>query len=193
VRIIEKPTIKELTNIQHLEISADSLVFTTKCFCTIPYKNNKYGCPNYNKRPTCQPQAPYLESIKTEFKKFYLVYAEFDLKTYSDYIRFKHPTFTDDQTHNNRFYQNSVKKLLRIEIERVKDSNRSFKILGCGSGFYNDICSMEAVGINVFDTCKNNNIILDKNPKDKVVFVCLLYGNKPIYFNNERYKKLLEV
>jgi len=184
--------IKELTQIGMKEIKPQTLIFTKKIFCGLSYPGYKHGCPNYGVKATCPPNSPYLESIKKEFKYFYLVYAKFDLVKYSNHIRQIHPEFTDKQCKNPRFYQNSVKSLLLDRINEMKLIDSRFEVLGCGSGFKGSVYSMEAVGIHVFDTCKNNDIILEKDPFTHVTFVCLIYSNHEIDEKKETHKNLME-
>lgn len=71
--------------------------------------------------------------------------------------------------------------------------------MGCGSGFgvkkiaqyQKTIYSMEAVGISVFNTLKNNNITYEIKPTytSKLKFVCLICSEKKCIFNEKKTQK----
>jgi hypothetical protein len=53
---------------------------------------------------------------------------------------------------------------------------------GCGSGMLG-YPSMEAAGINVFETMKNIDIELERNPQETIYLVCLICKNKSDTFD----------
>lgn len=188
-------TNEEFIEIHELEINKDSIHITmkTKQWCTLPYKNNKKGCPNYNRNILCPPNSPYFGSYIDNYNYFYLIYAIFDFKTYKEIKKIDTPNKTDAQISCVRYWQGSIKRLLKLHIKDIYTNNfnniTNFHLLGCGSGFKSNffvkfqqyIYSMESVGIDVFRTLKNNNINFDIKAIDKVNLVCLLCSKINIY------------
>lgn len=169
----------DLVTIREKEISKEGIRITPKCFlwCKLPYRDHKYGCPNYG-RDHCPPHRELFDP--DPYVKFRLVYAEFDFKTYKERMRKKHPDWSERQVANLLYWQGSVKKMLKNRIKTL-DKNGLY-LLGCGSGFsmkfQRDVPSMEAVGIYVYGLLKQNDIPFEIKPRDKVVLVCLLCYKK---------------
>ena len=191
---------EEFIEIHELEINKDSIYITmkTKLWCTLPYKNNKNGCYHYNNNLLCPPNSPYFGDYINNYNHFYLIYAIFDFKTYKEIKKIEKPNKTDAQIGCLRYWQGSIKKLLKLHIKHIYINNfhniSNLYLLGCGSGFKDKffvefqqyIYSMESVGINVFRTLKNNNINFDIKAINTVVLVCLLCSKIEINNNIER-------
>ena len=134
----------------------------------------KYCVPCVNfKKPLCPPTFPYQENKVQCYTRFRLIYAKLDFKEYKLYRARFHPDWTEKQLGNSRLWQPSLKKFLRKYI-----SQYSFKyMLGCGAGMP-PYGSMEAGGINVFETCENNYIYLEgkflESIEHYIHLVCLL-------------------
>ena len=164
----------ELATTKQKYISRESIVITKKTekWCQLPYPGHKKGCPNYMKSKTCPPNVTYIGKFIHQFNLFLLIWAEFDFKKYKE-LRFEeHPEWSKNQVKCVLYWQASIKKILKNKIKTIK--NTSDYLLSCGSGFGNSIKSMEAVGINVFATLKNNNIDFEIKPQNKILLVCLL-------------------
>ncbi len=172
------------------EIQKESLVFTkkTRIWCQLPYPNHPNGCPNFNKNPLCPPNVNFMEKILEKYLLFYLVYAEFDLKKQRKRMLRRHPNWSNRQANCLLYWQNSVKKELKRAIEKIilENKEKEILLLSCGSGFklskyYTKmIPSMEAVGINVFNTLKNNHIEFELKPINKVILVNLLCSTESL-------------
>ena len=69
------------------EIKFEDLEFDEKVqtFCNSP----EFKCPNYAHSWCCPPVAPYLEEEVSKYKKFFLIYAKFDLAAYVKEIKAK--------------------------------------------------------------------------------------------------------
>ena len=50
-----------------------------------------FTCPNYNHSHSCPPVAPYLEEEVSKYKKFFLIYSQFDLENHIKEVKAKHP------------------------------------------------------------------------------------------------------
>jgi predicted metal-binding protein len=189
--------IKPLTKIKIIEIPKDTIIFDKKMrnFCSKSYKGRKNGCPNFNNKNGCPPNSPYMEDfiMYGEFNYFYLIYGKLDFKKYKQ-IRFnqliekykddpikKNKKYTQRELGNLLYWQKSMKNLIFKQIENIEKTNLDFYLLSCGAGYKDKNkrklgkYSMESVGINVFETCKNNNITLERNrPFDVIHLICLL-------------------
>ena len=136
-------------------------------WCLLPYKNHKNGCPNYGKRKTCPPFAKKFEELVEA--PFYLVTQEFDLEVQKKKMKEKHPNWTENQSKNLLYWQKGLIKKLKDEAyEQANVLGTDFIVLEVP----------EANGVNVFQTCKNVGIILEKNPQKKVIKVMVIGKKK---------------
>ncbi len=184
--------IKNFVKIKYLRISKTTIIFTkkTRIWCRLPYPNHPKGCPNFNKNPLCPPKAEFLENVLNDFDTFYLVYAIFDLRKQRNRMLSLHPNWSERQANCLLYWQGSVKKRLKEYIKKIilKNKGKKIYILSSGSGFrditfnQSKIYSMEAAGIDVFNTLKNNHIEFDLKPKNKVLLVTLIYCNFELSF-----------
>lgn len=131
------------------------------------------------------------------YSKYYLIYAQFNFKKYKEIRKKEHPEWSERQIGCVLYWQNSIKRLLKQYIEKIRKNTFSlFYIFGCGSGFnltfQKTTYSMEAATINVFSTCKLNGIKLEIKPQNIIHLVCLLCAEVPIIFEEKNKKVTLE-
>lgn len=200
--------ISDFVTISVKKIPPESIVFTRKTwgYCRMPYPDHPNGCPNFGKNPNCPPNSKYMEEIKEKYKYFYLIYANFDfrgykderkknlLKRYNEGIKTgkiaintfekRLKSLTEKNLGNLLYWQRPVKILLKNKVKTI--SNKEFDLLGCGSGFWEGIYSMESAGIDVYSTLKNNNILFEERPADKIILVSLIYMNEKIVFEKKK-------
>jgi len=182
--------IKDITSINILKVYRNSIIFTDKThiWCTLPYPNHKKGCPNYNKNPLCPPNAKIMENILDDYSFFYLILANFDMFKYTSNMIRKHPDWSERKARCVLYWQKSVKKLMREYIKNIYIKNHTYNLYLFSSGAgekissinQDEIYSMEAAGINVIQTLKNNKINIETKPKKKVILVNLLCSDKRI-------------
>jgi len=170
-----------------VEIEFGDIVFNPKVrsYCI----NSDFQCPNYAHSWACPPEAPYLEELVSQFRKFFLIYVKFDVEKYVKKIQIRHPKKSEISIRNALY----MKNLLRNELENeilgfIKDYSEKFedrlilwdgfcrlcyndKELGCtyDSGkpcrYPNKIrYSMEAVGIDVNKSVRKLNFNLEWPP-----------------------------
>jgi len=176
VKIMNLISIKKETIIRYKEV---------KDLCGYRYKGHKKGCPNIE---NCK-KIPFFDDIKEANKKYYyLLIANFDYGMYQRLRSSENPLWSQDKVRCVLYWQNSVKKMLKDEINEINDINKLFDdlyVLGCGSGFklkwQKEVYSMESTGINVFSTLKLNHIKYDIKAINNVKLVCLLCSNQIIY------------
>jgi len=161
--------------------------------------NSKYSCPNYSHCWACPPNSPFMKNKLAQHEKFFLVYYKYDLHNFSEKMRERHSNWSDKMCRNPRYYNNSIRKGLELEINQFlltyKEKYQSRLILGGGScricktqkyhgcSFdLNEPCrfpekrrySMEAVGINVDETVKQFGIHLEWPPINWVYQIGLI-------------------
>lgn len=179
--------IEQLVKIKVQEISRDTIKFTskTRLWCQLPYPNHPRGCPNYSNKETCPPKASYKPEILNDYSNFLLVYAIFNLKKQKERMLLKHPNWSQKQASCLLYWQNSVKKILREYINEIYIRNKKKRIylFSSGSGFSSMklnqglIYSMEAIGIDVFNTLRNNYINFELKPYENVILTNLICSN----------------
>lgn len=82
---------------------------------------------------------------------------------------------TELQVGCSLYWQQQVKAMLWDKIRMI--AGRNDLILSCGSGYKDKYYSLESVGIDVFQTYRNNGIDFEEQPINKVV-MCSLVGKK---------------
>ena len=135
----------------------------TRDWCKLPYPGHPKGCPNYGKRLTCPPEAPLFEEVG--IPPYILVGVKFDLEEWVNYMKKKHPNWSDRQARCCLYWQGKVRKRLREECE---------KIINKGVVVY---YIPEAMGVDVFRTCTEVGIKLERNPQ-KFVWKIAIIGRR---------------
>ncbi|KKN18395.1 hypothetical protein LCGC14_0956210 [marine sediment metagenome] len=187
--------IDQLVEIGVKETSRDAITFTTKTqlWCQLPYPNHPKGCPNYNNKETCPPKARYKPEILDHYSNFFLIYANFNIKKQKERMLEIHPNWSQKQASCLLYWQNSVKKKLRDFINEIYRRNKKKRIyiLSCGSGFnsmdFNQdlVYSMEAIGIDVLNTLRNNSIDFEVKPIEKAILTTLLCSIEPLLIEKD--------
>ena len=181
-----------------IEIDWTQIIFDPKVqtYCNNP----KFKCPNYGHSWACPPEAPYLDKILREYKRFFLIYKKYDI---NEYIREKKKKFPkrDEEKLRNAFYREDfmrdwIENDVNIFINEYNEEFEETLVLWDGhcrvcekkqekctydSGsecrYPNEIrYSMEAVGINVTETVQNLNLDIEWPPKNhayRFSLICL--------------------
>lgn len=135
-------------------------------WCLLPYPNHPKGCPNYGKKQICPPfSKPFKELVESPF---YLVIQTFDLEAQAKRMKERHPHWTDRQSRNCLYWQRGLMKRLRIEARKFIDSQDHGLML---------LEIPEANGVDLFNTCKNLGIILERHPR-KTVKKMMMIGKR---------------
>lgn len=138
--------------------------------CYQPYPNHPKGCPNYGKRDTCPPKAPFFDEIFDLNKPILAVWVSFDLTAHRTRMLKKHPNWTRRQQDCCLYWQGSVNKRLRINVahhitRHVLFDNNKFLIV---------TYVPEAMAVNVTETMKNAGVELEWPPENKVIKVAFI-------------------
>ncbi len=149
-------------------------------FCKFPYHGHKNGCPNFNNHELCPPKIKLVDNYFDLNKDLFFIITEFDLKSYIENMKIKHPQWSYYQLKNLLYWQNGVRKTLRNKVETFinnhTDKNKlTYTLLP------------EAMGIDVFTTANRIGIPIERNPSNKI-FKIALVG----YSNNKDYSSFMK-
>jgi uncharacterized pyridoxamine 5'-phosphate oxidase family protein len=105
----------------------------------------------------------------------------------------RHPKWSYRQASCVLYWQGSVKRRIKTILKQIyrKNPNNQFYLFASGSGFkeilnnQEKIYSMEAAGIDVFKTLRNNDIEFEIKPKKFLLLVNLLCAARPLKFNQK--------
>ncbi|MFW9970918.1 MAG: hypothetical protein ACFFDF_12035 [Candidatus Odinarchaeota archaeon] len=192
---------EKLTEISVKKIEEKTIIYYPEVleFCSRQYKNHPKGCPNIDKCHS-EKKAPYFNEViyKNNFTNFYLIYINFNFKKYKELRKKQNPEFFNSEARLKclRYWQNSVKSILKKKIEELIQQQNNLFIAGCGApmrvkGYNEYVYSMEAMGINVFSTLKKNKIPFALKPKNKIVLCSLICAKNELKFKKQ--KRLDEV
>ncbi|HDY87830.1 MAG TPA: hypothetical protein ENH82_06895 [bacterium] len=123
-------------------------------WCLFPYPNHPKGCPNYNYKKTCPPQVKVVDKVFDLNKDVWFAIIRFDLVAHMNRMKDKHPNWSERQCKCVLYWQEKVKKELRLLVENFI----MFK-----EYIWTD-CP-EAMGVNVFKTFRRLNIPISIHPE----------------------------
>lgn len=152
-----------------IELHEENMVLDPRAggpWCKLPYPNHPRGCPNYGKKKTCPPNSKSFEDLVRP--PFFLVIRPFNLEAHARRMKERHPEWSDRQCRNLLYWQKKVDKELREEATAFIESRDDDLVL---------LETPEANGVDVFKTCKNVGIILERNPR-KIVKKIMIVGKK---------------
>lgn len=149
-------------------------------WCKLPYPNHPQGCPNYNKKPLCPPQAPRIENFFDLSKDIDLIAIRFDLERHANNLKekakAKSKEISDKQARCVLYWQNKVRKHLKDSCKQHCQSDTWFER---PPRIYTLI--PEAMGVHVIRTAKLAGIPIKTHPKNYVWKIALAgYPKKPI-------------
>jgi predicted metal-binding protein len=133
--------------------------------CFRPYPGHRNGCPNFNKRSTCPPQAPLIFDVLDLNEKVYAIYNVFDLGSHVERMKNIHPSWSDRQLKCCLYWQQKARKELRTKIIEFLKEFPNYSVVG----------TPEAQGVNLTETMKNVGIILEW-PPEKLTYQIVLAG-----------------
>lgn len=134
----------------------------TKTWCKLPYPGHPRGCPNYGKKDICPPRAPDVRDVFDFNMHLSFVVVRFDLEAHVQKMHERLPHWSERQCRNLLYWQSSVTGTLK---STVKDLFRDGSIT---------TYVPEAMGVDVFETCKRLGIPIERNPVKYVHKVALV-------------------
>ena len=149
----------------------DVLEIDYKCrgYCTIPYHGHPMGCPNFNNHEQCPPKVKLIKDVFDLNMDLFFIVEEFDLKEHVDRMRIKHPDWSEFQLKNLLYWQNGVRKDLKLKVKRFMEV---YKVrFGDDLGY---TLLPEAMGVMVINTTLKLGIPIEKTPVNKVFKIALV-------------------
>ena len=123
--------------------------------CRAKYPGHKDGCPNYDKKEWCPPQAPLFDEYYDMEQPIYIIWNKYDLKTHVDKLKSKYPHWSERQLKCCLYWQPTARKQLKKEIVEFIRNNDGYKITTCP----------EAMGVNITETMKSIGVELEWPPQ----------------------------
>jgi len=141
----------------------------TKDWCKLPYPGHPKGCPNYGKKEICPPKAGWITDIIDP--PYFLVIQEFDLAFQERSMKILHPSWTKKQTRCLLYWQPHLMVRLIREAQNLIDDH-----LGKD---YIIIRNPEALGVNMYETCKAAHVELERiSDTMKIVRKIVIIGKR---------------
>jgi len=138
-----------------------------RSLCVKRYPNHPHGCPNYNKKLGCPPQAPKFTDVLDTSQIIYAIYNVFPFGKHVAKMRSKHPDWSERQLACCLYWQGTARKQLRSEIKLFKEAFPSLYVVG----------TPEAQGVNLTATMATAGIELEWPPKT-ITYQIVLAGVK---------------
>ncbi len=128
---------------------------SVRMLCCRPYQNHPRGCPNFNRKYGCPPEAPLFTARYNMSGKFFAIVNDFPLDSHTARMRKLHPDWTDRQLECCLYWQPKARKKLNEII---------FGFTYIYDEYIVDRCP-EAGGVNVTETLKLVDLALEWPPK----------------------------
>ena len=158
----------------YYEIANLIIDYRARDWCKLPYPDHPGGCPNFNHRLTCPPQAPLIEDYFDLSQPLWLVAIHFDLKDHIARMKAKHADWTERQLRCVLYWQGKVNKTLSDQARQLANSR------GCTY----TLCP-EAMGVQVIKTARVLGIPIKPRPTDCVYKIALIGETKETIANRQ--------
>ena len=153
------------------ECDKRSTCLSPRSMCIRPYKNHKYGCPNFGKLPTCPPKIPCMYDQVFDISDVYAVVTKFYLEEWVSKRRERRPDLADGQLRNILVWQPITKKENDIAVSEFYRENPDKED-------YISTRLLECMGVHVVDTMKEVGVYIKFPPGDvvyRISFVAKAY------------------
>lgn len=147
----------------------------TREWCKLSYSDHPNGCPNYNKRDTCPPKAPLINEYFDLKQSHWFAIIKYNVTEHAVLLKEKHPDWSDKQCRCCLYWQNTARKQLRDIIKKfIKEKNFVSNFSDTDIGKLDYTLIPEAMGVNVFRTCRKIGVHIMKNPINIIYKVALI-------------------
>ncbi len=156
-----------------------------RSMCIRPYKNHKYGCPNFGVLPTCPPNIPCMFDQIFDVSDVYAVATKFYLEEFYESRRKKRPDLPEGQIRNSRVWQPITKKENDFGI-------RDFYLENPDKIDYVSTRLLECMGVDVINTMKEVGVDLRFPPKEivyRIAFIARVYEESLEKYGFEIYEE----
>lgn len=118
--------------------------------CYRPYPNHPKGCPNYNKKKDCPPQAKFIyETLKGD-SPIYAIWNCYDFARHVAKMKRLHPEWSKRQVECCLYWQPTARKSLKAEIQLFKAQYPALIVIGCPEGQgVNISATMQSIGVEL--------------------------------------------
>jgi predicted metal-binding protein len=142
------------------QIQPDQLVLdrSVRGLCVKPYPGHPKGCPNFNHKAGCPPQAGWWADVYDVSAGAVAIVNEFDIGLHVAAMRKIHPRWSERQLECCLYWQPKARAQLK---ETIADFRRRCP------GYDVNTCP-EAMGVNVTETMKRLGVLLEWPPKQIV-------------------------
>jgi predicted metal-binding protein len=161
--------------------------YSVRGLCCKPYPLHKNGCPNFNHKEGCPPNAKLFDKVFDLNKPIYAIYNVFDFKSHVEKMRAANPGWSQAQLTCCLYWQNGARKQLSTEIFRFLHEHARFDVnlyvaVALYKGLEKDLkhwsdriipSPPEAMGVNLTATMKNAGIELEWPPVEKAYQIAL--------------------
>jgi hypothetical protein len=142
--------------------------YSVRTLCAKKYPGHPHGCPNFNKKEGCPPEAPYFDKVYDLNRPVFAVCNIFALSDHVKKVQAKHPEWTYRQASCLLYWQGGARKIHRALVDKHLASSLS----GCSAEY----CP-EAMGVDVTASLASVGVHLEWPPKNYVLQVALI-GDK---------------
>ena len=123
---------------------------TVRALCRQPYHGHPKGCPNWNTRPTCPPDAKMLTELLDVSSPMYCIYSAFDLASHVARMRARHPDWSDRKLACCLYWQGTSRKMLREIVRRFLQEHPRCEIVYCPEACGVDVtATMASIGVHL--------------------------------------------
>jgi len=118
--------------------------------CRRPYAGHPEGCPNWNRRPTCPPEAPLLGRVLVLNRPVYCIHNRFNLASHVARMRAKHPNWSERKLRCCLYWQGTARAALRRRVSEFLEAHPRLLPLYCPEACGVDVtATMAAIGITL--------------------------------------------
>ena len=116
----------------------------------MPYPGHPRGCPNWNRRATCPPQAPLLHDVLDLKRPVHCVSNAFDLAAHVARMRARHPDWSYRKLVCCLYWQGAARKRLRERVSDFLAHHPGCIVLYCPEANGVDVtATMAAIGVDL--------------------------------------------
>ena len=156
-----------------------------RSMCIKPYRNHKYGCPNFGKLPTCPPNIPCMYDQVFDISDVYAIVTKFNLEEYFNKRRKNRPDLAEGQIRNIRVWQPMALKENDYAIADFYRENPDKRD-------YISSRLLECMGVDVVNTMKEVGIEIKFPVEDyvyRIAFAAKVYAEALEKYGFEIYEE----
>ncbi len=132
--------------------------------CLDPYPRHPHGCPNWGKKEGCPPHVRFFPHVYST--DVHIAAVRFNFADYLELRHRDHPSWTDRALRNPLYWQGHI----RHELNQFL-----FEYLSTHPEIHGEIVfNPEAMGVNLFVTCKKAGLNLEQTPRNNVYKIALI-------------------